>query len=248
MNALEARELGFSYGKRLVFENISFDLRAGELLALLGPNGSGKTTLFRCVLGLSRRYQGRVLINGEDIRGKKPAELARLMAYVPQKIHPVFNYSALDMVLMGVTAGGRGWTMPGQRHTERALLALETAGIPDLADRDFRELSGGEQQLVLIARALAQDAAILIMDEPTANLDYGNQLRLLHTIRALSRTSRSVFLSSHNPDHVSQFADRVLALHNREIAALGTPAEVLDEALIEKLYGSKALGEVKSHS
>ena len=158
MNALEARELGFSYGKRLVFENISFDLRAGELLALLGPNGSGKTTLFRCVLGLARRYQGRVLINGEDIRGKKPAELARLMAYVPQKIHPVFNYSALDMVLMGVTAGGRGWTMPGQRHIESALSALETAGIPDLADRDFRELSGGEQQLVLIARALAQDA------------------------------------------------------------------------------------------
>jgi len=239
VSALEARELSFSYGERPVFGKINFSLEKGELLALLGPNGAGKSTLFRCVLGLESRYSGRVLINGEDIRGKKPSQMARLLAYVPQKIHPVFNYSVMEMVLMGATAGGREHGSNEKKLDERAFLALETAGIGGLAGRDFMELSGGEQQLVLIARALVQNARILVMDEPEANLDYGNQLRIMQKIKELCRQSYSVFLSSHNPNHASLFADRVLALHNLKIAALGKPAEVLDGDLIEKLYGVK---------
>jgi iron complex transport system ATP-binding protein len=230
---LETRNLGFSYGRREVLRDISFTLGRGELLGLLGPNGSGKSTLFRCVLGLDRGYSGLVLMEGEDIRRKEPAAMARLAAYVPQIHQPSFNYSALDMVLMGAGGGQR----PTARQKEAAEAALETLGIADLRDRDFRRLSGGEQQLVLIARALAQGAKILVMDEPTANLDYGNQIRLLIQIKDLSRRGYSVLLSTHNPDHAFSFADRVIALQNAEIAAAGPPAEVLTAEFIRSLYG-----------
>jgi iron complex transport system ATP-binding protein len=163
VSILETMGLSFSYEERPVFENIDFSLEKGELLVLLGPNGAGKSTLFRCILGLESRYTGRVLINGEDIRGKKPIQMARLMAYVPQKIHPVFNYSVMEMVLMGTTAGGRERGSNEKKLEEKANLALETAGIGGLAGRDFLELSGGEQQLVLIARALVQDVQILVI-------------------------------------------------------------------------------------
>jgi iron complex transport system ATP-binding protein len=220
-----------------VLKDISFTLERGELLGVLGPNGSGKSTLFRCILGLDRSYAGRVLLEGEDIRNKSPAAMARLAAYVPQAHHPSFNYSVLDMVLMGAAAGGKEWALPTAGQKKAALGALEKIGIAGFRDRSFRRLSGGEQQLVLIARALAQEARILIMDEPTANLDYGNQLRLLFSIKDLSRQGYSILLSTHNPDHAFLFAGRVLAIHNREIAALGPPAAVLTPDLIYRLYG-----------
>ncbi|MDR0486887.1 MAG: ABC transporter ATP-binding protein [Treponema sp.] len=237
MAILEVCGLEFSYGERPVFENLNFDLQKGGLLAVLGPNGSGKTTLFRCVLALEKRYKGGVFVEGEDIRKKKPRELAHLMAYLPQRITPVFNYSVTDMVLMGTAAGEKDWTVPESRHYENALLALEETGISELARRDFRELSGGEQQLVLIARALAQRAKILVMDEPCANLDYGNQIRLMEKIRLLCEKGRSILLSSHDPNHAFRFADRVLVIHNQKTAAFGSPDEVLTEGLLSALYG-----------
>jgi iron complex transport system ATP-binding protein len=237
VNVLEVRDLCFSYGEKSILENINFELRRGELLAVLGANGSGKSTLFRCLLGLDNRYNGKVILEGEDIRGKKPAEMARLMSYVPQKIQSVFNYSVTDMVLMGMTSGGR---LPLKRHYEDVTVILKETGISTLADRDFRELSGGEQQLVLIARALAQKARILVMDEPDTGLDYGNQQRLSAKIKELTKSGCSIILSTHNPNQASRFADRVLAIHDRKIAALGAP-EVVTEELINTLYGLSPL-------
>jgi iron complex transport system ATP-binding protein len=237
VNPLEARNLCFSYGSRTIIRNISFSLEQGELLGLLGPNGSGKTSLFRCVLGLDNSYKGEVFLEGENIRNKNPAEMSRLAAYVPQAHHPTFNYTVMDMVLMGTTSGEREWALPGRRQKAAAEEALAKINFLDFRDRNFRELSGGEQQMVLIARALAQQTRILVMDEPTANLDYGNQLRLLMTISGLRSNGYSIFLSTHNPDHAFLFARRVMAIHNHELAAMGTPADVLTSELIHTLYG-----------
>ena len=239
MNPLEARNLCFSYGSRAILRNISFSLEQGELLGLLGPNGSGKTTLFRCILGLDNSYKGEVFLEGENIRNKNPAAMARLAAYVPQAHHPSFNYTVMDMVLMGASSGKRKWALPGPRQKAAAEEALAKINFLGFRDRNFRELSGGEQQMVLIARALAQQTQILIMDEPTANLDYGNQLRLLMNISGLCRQGYSILLSTHNPDHAFLFARRVLALHNNELAAIGPPADVLNSELIHTLYGVK---------
>ncbi|MDR2951734.1 MAG: ABC transporter ATP-binding protein [Treponema sp.] len=239
MNLLEARNLCFSYGARVIFKDVSFSLERGELLALLGPNGSGKTTLFRCLLGLTNSYKGDVFLEGENIRNKKPLVLARLAAYVPQVHHPSFNYTVMDMVLMGASSGIREWALPGRRQKAAAEEALAKINFLEFSSRNFRELSGGEQQMVLIARALAQQARILVMDEPTANLDYGNQLRLLMTISGLSRQGYSILISTHNPNHAFLFAQRVLALHNHELIAAGSPDEVLTPELIKTLYGVK---------
>jgi iron complex transport system ATP-binding protein len=234
--AMEVRDLGFAYGDHVVLRDISFGLEEGKLLGMLGPNGAGKTTLFRCILGLEKKHSGKIRLAGEEIKSKSPAALARMIAYVPQTHYPSFNYSALEMTLMGTASQGREWSVPGNREKQAAREALEQMGAGDLCNRGFRSLSGGEQQLVLIARALVQDAKILVMDEPTANLDYGNQIRVLQHIKNLSGRGYSIILSTHNPDHAFLFADRVLALHDTRIAASGSPEDVLTEELIGRLY------------
>ena len=236
MVKLEAQNLSFGYDRRIVLDDVSLTLNSGELLALLGPNGAGKSTLFRCMLALLEPKSGDVFLNGENIRQKSPPELARQIAYVPQIHYPAFNYSALDMVLMGTASQGKKWALPDAAQQKAAEEALEQLGAAHLRLRTFRELSGGERQLVLIARALAQQAKLLIMDEPAANLDYGNQFRVLHQIEALKRQGYGILLSTHNPDHALWFADKVLALHNTRVIASGPPAEALTEKLISTLY------------
>jgi iron complex transport system ATP-binding protein len=235
--SLEVRDLSFSYGTTPILQNISFTMQRGELLGLLGPNGAGKSTLFRCILGLEKNHTGKVFLDGRGIETMKSACLAKIIAYVPQVHYPSFNYSVLDMVLMGTAAQGKEWAMPNARQRSAAAEALELLGMEKFRDRGFRQLSGGEQQLVLIARALAQKARLLVMDEPTANLDYGNQIRVLLQVKQLSRQGYSIIFSTHNPDHAFLFADRVLALHNNRLAASGIPAEALTEELIQTLYG-----------
>ncbi|MDR3115726.1 MAG: ABC transporter ATP-binding protein, partial [Treponema sp.] len=233
---LEVRRLGFAYGDRVILQDLDFSLTPGELLGLLGPNGAGKSTLFRCILGLEKRYSGVVLLEGGNIQDKSPRLMAQTIAYVPQNHYPSFNYSVMDMVLMGTAAQGKEWASPNSRQRQNASEALERLGIADFGKRDFIRLSGGERQLVLIARALAQQAKLLVMDEPTANLDYGNQIRVLLQVKALSRQGYSIIMSTHNPEQAFLFTDRVLALHNRSIAAAGPPSQVLTEDLIRRLY------------
>ena len=234
---LEIRNLSFAYEGYEVLRDISFGLDQGEFLSVLGPNGVGKSTLFRCILGRLDGYSGTILSDGDDLKNMPRREAARRMAYIPQIHRPTFSYTVLDTVLMGTARQLSPFSQPGRTQVERAMQALERVGAAHLSRRDFARLSGGEQQLVLLARALAQQAEILIMDEPTSALDYGNQLRVLQLVRELAREGYGVLLSTHNPQHALTFATRTLALCDGRVAVQGHPQAVLTPELMKQLYG-----------
>ena len=235
--SLEVKNLSFSYGDRTVLKDISFCAEYGEFLSVLGPNGVGKSTLFRCLLGLLTPNGGTTEIDGRSISDMTPGELSRRIAYIPQSHSPVFNYSVLDMVLMGTTAQLGKFSSPGEAQRALALEALEHLGIAALKDRGCRSLSGGERQLVLIARAIAQQAKILIMDEPSSSLDFGNRVRVMETVKRLTGDGYAVIQSTHDPDQAYLYSDKILALYDGTVLAWGTPGETVCDAYMTKLYG-----------
>lgn len=234
---IELKNVSYSYGSFEAVKNITFTANRGDLVAVLGPNGAGKSTLFKCMLGLLRGYGGEIDICHKDIRTLSRPQLSRMAAYIPQSAEPVFNYTVEDTVLMGTTGSLGLLSAPKQAQREAALAAIKAVGIEGLAKRGVGQLSGGERQLVLIARAMAQNAKILIMDEPTANLDYGNQQRVLEQVSALAKKGYTVILSTHNPEHAFRYATHVLALKEGSAVACGETEEMLTAELIEQLYG-----------
>lgn len=235
--AIEARGLSFSYGGAPVLRSISFSAGSGEVIALLGPNGVGKSTLLRCLLGFLRPSGGEVLVNERAIGTLSRRALAREIAYIPQSYSPAFNYTVRDSVLMGVTAKLGTLDSPGAAEHARVMQTLEELGIAHLADRGSRQISGGERQLMLLARALVQDAHVLIMDEPTANLDYGNSFRVMERIEQLGKSGYTVIFSTHEPNHAFRYATRALAMQSGALLGDGKPDEVLREELLSALYG-----------
>ena len=238
---IKTENLSYSYRGVPALEHVSFGVEQGQLTAVLGPNGAGKSTLFRCILGLLKGYEGSVLLDGKEAKTLDRRRLAELAAYIPQTVLPTFNYTVLETVLMGTTGQLGILQTPQQEQIDTAWQMLKLLGIEDLAHRGVAEISGGECQLVLIARALAQNARILIMDEPTANLDYGNQQRVLSRIRALAEQGYTVLLSTHNPEHAMQYATQILALQGGKVCAEGPVGQALTETLIRKLYGINAV-------
>lgn len=236
---LSVRDLSFAYRKTPVLDRITFTADAGELLAILGPNGVGKTTLFRCILGEQKRCTGAIELDGTDARTLSARETARRIAYIPQAHPAAFPFPVFDTVLMGTTHRLSPLSSPGAAEEALAEAAMEKLGILSLRERAFDTLSGGEQQLVYVARALAQQAKILLMDEPTASLDVGNRQKVLSVARSLAGEGYTVLLSTHEPQQALDFADRVLALHEGRVAALGPTRETLTEALLETLYGTR---------
>ena len=235
--SIEVKDLSFSYGDRPVLHDISFSVGKGEFLSILGPNGVGKSTLFRCGLGLLSGYTGQVLVDGTDARTFDVREAARHIAYIPQASRSIFNYSVFDIDLMGRTSGLSTFRSPGRRDKELCLWALEKVGIVHLRERCFHRLSGGEQQLVLIARALVQKAPVLMLDEPTASLDFGNQLLVLEQARSLAREGYTVIQTTHHPEQSYMYSDRILAIQEGRVLTEGSPKEVLTEENIRALYG-----------
>lgn len=238
---LEARHVSFHYRKKRVLEDISFTLREGEIVSLLGPNGAGKTTLLRCLLGLNRLHGGQVFLSGRETAGLSIKEKARAMAYVPQMSNLTFPYEVAEVVLMGrVPHLGFGGA-PTARDRAEAAGALHAMGVAHLADKRFQQLSGGEKQLVIMARALAQRARLLVLDEPTASLDFSNQSKTLQLIRSLSSHGYAVLMTTHSPDHALAVSDRVVMLKDGHVAACGPPDEVITGENLSRLYGIPAV-------
>ncbi|GIG40296.1 ABC transporter ATP-binding protein [Cellulomonas phragmiteti] len=234
---LDVRDVSFAYGSTPVLDGVSFGLVPGELCALFGPNGTGKSTLFKCILGhLARR--GDVSIAGQDTARLGTSRLARLVAYVPQEHRPPFPYLVREMVLMGRTPHLGGVFGPSRQDEEAAEVAMERIGVADLADRSYTTLSGGQRQLVLLARALAQDTPLLLLDEPTASLDFGNQLLLWQTVRSLTAEGRTALICTHDPNHVVWFCDRALVLGREgRLIEDGPVRAVVRDDLVRTLYG-----------
>lgn len=235
--SIEAKGLGFSYGGCEVLRNVSFTVPDGALACVLGPNGAGKTTLFRCILGLVEPNAGTVCVDKRPIAGLDVAERARLMAFVPQAHDQAFDYEVLDVVLMSSAARLGFFRSPGARERRGALDALERVGVGHLSRRSFLSLSGGERQLVLIARALAQGARVLVMDEPTSALDFGNTARVMRVIRALAEGGFSIVASTHAPELAYLYADMVIALAGGAVRVQGPPGEVITAEHLHELYG-----------
>jgi len=234
---LAAHALDYGYPGRTIGRGIDMALAEGEVLCVLGPNGAGKTTLFRTLLGLLPALAGRVSAGGRDLASLSRPEVAREVAYVPQASSSYFDFSLAEMVEMGRTAHLGPFARPGARDREIARAAIDRMGIAALADRPVGGVSGGERQLALIARALATEARSIVMDEPTANLDFGNQARVLREVARLKDAGKSVLLCTHDPDHALEVADRVLLLRAGQVQALGPVPEVLTSANLSALYG-----------
>lgn len=237
MTVLDLQGLSTGHGRRVVSEAVDLSIAAGEVLCLLGPNGCGKTTLFRTVLGLLAPLAGRVLVQGQPVQSWSRAEFARRVGYVPQAQAGVFAFEALDMVLMGRAARLPLLARPCGADRAMALACMERLQIAHLAARRYTELSGGERQLVLIARALAQEPALLVMDEPTASLDFGNQIRVLEQIEALSAQGMAMLLSTHQPEHGLRVANRIALLGHGRLLGVGEPRAVAAPAALAELYG-----------
>ena len=246
---ITVKNLCFSYNHREVLRDISFSTGNGEFLSVLGPNGVGKSTLFRCLLGLLQPSSGSILLDGESIQSFTSAQLARHIAYIPQSHNPVFNFSVQDMVFMGTTAQMGKFSMPGQAQQRLVDSALELLGITHLRDRGYSSISGGERQLALIARGIAQQAKVIILDEPCANLDFGNRIRVMETLRNLVQDGYCVVQSTHDPDQAFLYSTHILALQGGRVLACGEPREVYVSELVSSLYGVDVkvcnLGEVR---
>lgn len=235
--SIEIRNLSFAYGKHQVLHDINVDIPDATLVGVLGPNGVGKSTLFRCILGLNGGYEGTIKVNGKDMKKLSIRERAREISYIPQSHSSVYDYEVLDVVLMSTGTDLGMLSTPKKQHVMRAYEALERVGIERMAHRTYTQISGGEQQLVLIARAIAQEAKTIIMDEPTSALDYGNTMRVLSCVRQLAREGLSIVQSTHQPDHAFLYSDRTMVINHGRIHAYGSPKEVITEELVSELYG-----------
>jgi iron complex transport system ATP-binding protein len=237
---LEARALAFSReNRRRVLDGASLGFGAGEIVSLLGANGSGKTTLLRLMLGFLTPDSGEVALAGKTLRAWPRREIAKNIAYVAQNHVAPFPYRVRDVVLLGRLPRA-GWLAPATaRDFAAADALLDRLGILALAERPYTEISGGERQLALIARALAQGAGLLAMDEPMAGLDYGAQIRLMRLLQRLRESGVGVLLSTHHPEHALWASDRIALLEKGRISASGAPRDVLDAEAIARLYRVK---------
>lgn len=234
---LEVKSLAFSYGNRPVFKNISFSLKKGEIMCILGPNGAGKSTLIKCIAGILKPDNGSVFIQGEDTVSLGVRGIARNIGYVPQQNEVVFPFTVLDFVVMGRAPHLSMFASPGAEDIKLAKESLATVGISDLTERPVAKLSGGQSQMVLIARALVQKPALLLLDEPTSHLDFGNQILVLETVQKLASLGMSIVMNTHMPDHAFLLGDRAAALSGGRLVAVGKVETVVTSKIMSSVYG-----------
>ncbi|AKB83612.1 Iron(III) ABC transporter, ATP-binding protein [Methanosarcina barkeri 3] len=234
---LEVKSLAFSYGNRPVFENVSFSLKKGEIMCILGPNGAGKSTLIKCIAGILKPDNGSIYIQGEDTVSLGVRGIARNIGYVPQQNEVVFPFTVLDFVVMGRAPHLSMFASPGTEDIKLAKESLAMVGISGLAERPVAKLSGGQSQMVLIARALVQKPALLLLDEPTSHLDFGNQILVLETVQKLASLGMSIVMNTHMPDHAFLLGDRAAALSGGRLVAAGKVETVVTSKMMSSVYG-----------
>ena len=237
----EIKDLHFAYdaGGRNVLDGVSLGIEKGDVLSILGPNGAGKSTLLTCMMNLNKPQAGCILVEGKSISEMPPQELSKKVSFVPQNLKPAFGYSVLEFVLMGraplVSALGR----PGKGDKAAAYEAIEKMGLTELADRPCTEISGGEMQQAAIARAIVRKPRVILFDEPTAHLDFGNQLRTLKIIKELSREGYTTVITTHNPDHAIMLGGRAAILDRQGKIVLGSTEELITEETLGKVYNAE---------
>jgi len=236
---IEARNVGFSYETKPILKDIDLVIRKGEIVSLLGPNGSGKSTLLKVLLGLLKPRGGSIRLKGREIHQTSPKEIARQIAYVPQIHRGSFPYKVIDVVLMGRLPHKPFFFSYNGKDIDIANEKLERLSIRHLADRPYTEISGGERQLTLIARAMAQGAEMFFMDEPATGLDYGNQLRLLEQIISLAREGYTFIKSTHSPEHAFWLSDRSVMIKDGTIIGDGKTDTIVNNESLFDLYQAK---------
>jgi iron complex transport system ATP-binding protein len=234
---LAARALAYGFRSRTIGRGVDLAFPQGEIVCLLGPNGGGKTTLLRTLLGLLPALAGEVTLDGRPLAAWPARERAARLAYVPQGAESYFDFSLAEMVEMGRTAHRGIFATPGAHDREIARAGLARLGIERLADRPIHGVSGGERQLALIARALATEATHLLMDEPTASLDFANQSLILDEIARLRNSGAAILFTTHHPDHALRIADRVIMLRDGAVLAEGHTVATLNSENLSALYG-----------
>lgn len=232
------KNLNFHYPKntRKVLKDVSLELSKGEILSILGPNGSGKTTLLNCMIGLLKPQSGEIFIEGESINKLKIKEVARRVSYVPQMHIPTFDYSVLEIVLMGRASKLNLFEGPSKSDREFCLEILEDMGLSSLKEKSYLEISGGERQQALIARAIAQEPKAILFDEPTAHLDYGNQYKVLKSIKKMSEKGYGIIMTTHNPEHALLLDDAVALVSKNGHVECGKSQEILTEERLKQVY------------
>jgi iron complex transport system ATP-binding protein len=232
-------EYHYDFGKSHGFKDINFDLTEPGIMSILGPNGCGKTTLLKCIDGLMKLHKGSISINGKDLSSLSRVEIAKAIGYVPQFHQPSFAFSVLDAVVVGRAPHIGFFDAPKKEDILIAKQALETMGISYLADAPYTQLSGGERQMVLIARILAQQPSLLLLDEPTSHLDFGNQIKLLSTLQKLASTGLPIIMTSHFPDHAFLVSNKVALMKHGKLIDVGHPDKIVTESNLEDVYRIK---------
>jgi iron complex transport system ATP-binding protein len=235
----EAKNATFSYdGTGNVFENVAFSVNSGEILSILGPNGCGKSTLLKCINGLLRLKSGEVYFDSKGLGSLKTATIGRKIGYVPQNQGNTFPYTVLEMVLMGRAPHLGLFSFPGPRDIAIAKEAIETLGLAHLTDRRCSQISGGEAQLVVIARALAAEPSMLLLDEPTSHLDFKNQTVILNILEKLAKEKKvAIIMTTHFPDHALAISQKALLLSKRTDSLVGNVDEVITEDTLQSIFG-----------
>ena len=253
MTLITVNNAAFDYDQKNIFKGINFEVHEGEIFCLLGPNGSGKTTLLDCILGVLKLKKGRILFDGRDISSLGPGKLSKFLSYVPQRHDCAFPYSVFDIVLMGRAVYTKLFSAPSAEDRRISEEALDIAGISELKERPYTHISGGELQLVMIARALAQATPLIIMDEPTSHLDFRHEMVVLETIVRLVRDKNiSVIIATHFPNHAFYFEDSrvktgVAMLVDGGFMETGMPADILNPENIKRLYGVESNVIIHGH-
>ncbi len=234
---IEMKGVSLGYHQKTIVSHVDLTLRSGQVTCLLGPNGVGKTTLFKTLLGILPPLAGSIRINGKNIDQLSVNDFARLIAYVPQAHNTPFPYTVRDVVLFGRTAHLSLFASPGKNDLKIADRCLDLLEIRALADRNFTELSGGERQMVIIARALAQEASFMILDEPSSSLDYGNQIRVIKKIKELGEQSIGILMATHSPDHAFMLGADVIMLNQGGVFDCGKTENVITSSSLAEIYG-----------